>query len=112
MSCHSNVDHARFAGDDMDAISCDSSLPLQKQVPPLRIAIDKANRNAPVGMTEFGETERRVAPCAGGAGPDYSGPFCSAQKPLPQQGDHKSDDANHHADGPRSIGVLRHISSP
>jgi len=26
-----------------------------KQVPPLRIAIDEANRNAPVGMTDFGE---------------------------------------------------------
>jgi hypothetical protein len=25
----------------------------RKQVPPLRIAIDKANRNAPVGMTDW-----------------------------------------------------------
>jgi hypothetical protein len=27
------------------------SVASQKQVPPLRIAIDEANRNAPVGMT-------------------------------------------------------------
>jgi len=26
---------------------------LEKQVPALRIAIDEANRNAPVGMTQF-----------------------------------------------------------
>jgi len=26
---------------------------MHQQVPPLRIAIDEANRNAPVGMTEF-----------------------------------------------------------
>jgi hypothetical protein len=30
----------------------------KKQVPPLRIAIDKTNRNAPVGMTTFGEGDR------------------------------------------------------
>ena len=35
--------------------------------------------------------------------------FCSAQEPLPQQGDHKNDNANHHSDGPCSISLFCHI---
>jgi len=44
-----------------------------------------------------------VGPCA---------TFASAQNPLPKQGDHKHDNANHDSNGPRSITLLRHIFSP
>ena len=50
---HADVDDARLAGDDVDAVAMRFHGRRGKQVPPLRIAIDKANRNAPVGMTGF-----------------------------------------------------------
>ncbi|HSY66935.1 MAG TPA: hypothetical protein VK829_20265, partial [Terriglobales bacterium] len=52
-------DHPRLAGDHVNAIALmivHSSC--KQQVPPLRIAIDKVNRNAPVGMTDFCEAGR------------------------------------------------------
>jgi hypothetical protein len=50
---HSDVDHPRLTGDDVDAVTMFLHRNSHQQVPPLRIAIDEANRNAPVGMTEF-----------------------------------------------------------
>jgi hypothetical protein len=52
---HSDVDHARFAGDYIDAIAVGFHFTLHQQVPPLRNAVGFANRNAPVGMTDFGD---------------------------------------------------------
>jgi hypothetical protein len=51
--CHSDVNHARFAGDDVDTVAMLSHTD-RKQVPRLRIAIDSANRNATLGMTGLG----------------------------------------------------------
>jgi hypothetical protein len=34
-------------------VSRSATRPKRKQVPRLRIAIDEANRNAPLGMTDF-----------------------------------------------------------
>jgi hypothetical protein len=34
--------------------------------------------------------------------------YRSAREPLPQQGDYKDDNADHHSDRPRSIGLFRH----
>jgi hypothetical protein len=50
---HPDIDYAGFAGDDVDAVAMSFHGWSHQQVPPLRIAIDEANRNAPVGMTEF-----------------------------------------------------------
>src|SRR5208283_6244186 len=50
---HSNVERARSAGDHVDAVVVSFHCGSHKQVPALRIAIDNANRNAPVGMTEL-----------------------------------------------------------
>jgi hypothetical protein len=51
---HSDIDHPRLAGNYVNAVAlmlihsgC------TKEVPPLRIAIDEANRNAAVGMTDY-----------------------------------------------------------
>jgi hypothetical protein len=53
VASHSDVDCSRLAGDDVDAVAMLVHKSSPKQVPPLRIAIDEANRNAPVGMTEL-----------------------------------------------------------
>jgi hypothetical protein len=37
----------------VDAVAVGFHDGCEQQVPPLRIAIDEANRNAPVGMTDF-----------------------------------------------------------
>jgi hypothetical protein len=50
---HSNVDYPRLAGDDVDAVAVSLHNNSKKQIPPLRIAIGRANRNAPVGMTDY-----------------------------------------------------------
>jgi hypothetical protein len=50
---HSNVEYARFAGYNVDAVVVSFHGGCRQQVPPLRIAIGGTNRNAPVGMTEI-----------------------------------------------------------
>ena len=51
--CHSNVNHARFTGDDVDAVTVIVHDQEKKQVPRLRIGIGFANPNATLGMTTF-----------------------------------------------------------
>jgi hypothetical protein len=58
---HADVEHAQLAGDNVDAGAVSFYCGSVKQIPPLRIAIDEANRNAPVGMTEFGRRLKSLA---------------------------------------------------